>query len=49
MSKDRWNNYIKLKKEAEFAERKENTNLQLKEKAKWKTISKFQKQPKRRF
>lgn len=49
LSTDRWDNYIKLKKEAEFAERKENTSLQLKEKAKWKSISKFQKQAKRGF
>jgi ribosome biogenesis GTPase len=49
LSKDRWANYIKLKKEAEFAERKENANLQQKEKAKWKSISKFQKQAKRGF
>ena len=47
--KDRWSNYIKLKKEAKFAERKENSSLQLKEKAKWKSISKFQKQAKRGF
>lgn len=49
LSKDRWSNFIKLKKEAEFAERKENANLELKEKAKWKSISKFQKQAKRGF
>lgn len=49
LSKERWDNYIKLKKEAKFAERKENINLQLKEKAQWKSISKFQKELKRRF
>lgn len=47
LSRDRWNNYIKLKKEARFAEQKENINLRLKEKDKWKSISKFQKEMKR--
>lgn len=46
---ERWNNYIKLKKEARFAESKENVSLRLKEKEKWKSISKFQKQSKGRF
>ncbi|MBC8060428.1 MAG: ribosome small subunit-dependent GTPase A [Clostridiaceae bacterium] len=49
LSSERWNNYIKLKREAKFAESKENVSLRLKEKAKWKTISKFQKQTKRRL
>lgn len=49
LSIGRWNNYTRLKKEAEFAERKENVSLQLKEKAKWKSISRFQKQAKRGF
>ncbi|WP_139904491.1 ribosome small subunit-dependent GTPase A [Clostridium thermarum] len=43
LSKDRWQNFIKLKKEAEFAERKENTSLRMKEKAFQKGLSKFQK------
>lgn len=47
LSGDRWNNYIKLKKEAKFAAQKENINLRLKEKDKWKSISKFQKEMKR--
>lgn len=47
LSRDRWNNYIKLKKEARFAEQKENINLRLKEKDKMKSISKFQKEMKR--
>ncbi|WP_160688002.1 ribosome small subunit-dependent GTPase A [Clostridium sp. C2-6-12] len=47
LSRDRWNNYIKLKKEARFAEQKENINLRLKEKNKSKSISKFQKEMKR--
>ena len=49
LTKERWDNYIKLKKEAKFAESKENTSLRLKEKAQWKSISKFQKQLKRGF
>ena len=47
LSRDRWNNYIKLKKEARFAEQKENINLRLKEKDKWKSIAKFQKEMKK--
>ncbi len=43
LSYDRWGNYIKLKKEARFAERKENTNAMLKEKVKHKNMCKFQK------
>jgi len=49
LSKERWDNYIKLKKEARFAEVKENANIRLQEKARWKGISKFQKKSKRRF
>jgi ribosome biogenesis GTPase len=48
LSRDRWNSYLKLKKETEFVERKENINLKLKEKAKFKSLSKFQKEVKRR-
>lgn len=48
LSKERWDNYIKLKKEARFAEGKENASVRLQEKAQWKSISKFQKESKRR-
>jgi ribosome biogenesis GTPase / thiamine phosphate phosphatase len=44
LSKERWENYIKLKKEARFAERKEALDMRLKEKARQKSISKFQKE-----
>lgn len=44
LSEDRWKSYLKLKKESEFAERKESLNARLKEKARNKSISKFQKQ-----
>lgn len=47
LSRERWDNYIKLRKEARFAEQKEDINLRLKEKNKWKSISKFQKEMKR--
>ena len=47
LPKERWDNYTKLKKEARFAESKENIGIRLKEKAKWKSMSKFQKQSKR--
>ncbi|HEX9026951.1 MAG TPA: ribosome small subunit-dependent GTPase A, partial [Clostridium sp.] len=47
--RERWDNYIKLKKESKFAERKENASLRLQEKARWKGISKLQKKSKRRF
>lgn len=43
LSDERWNSYIKLKKEARYAERKENINIMLKEKLKQKEINKFQK------
>lgn len=49
LAMERWDNYIKLKKEARFAESKENASLRLKEKAKWKGVSKFQKELKRGF
>jgi len=48
LPKERWQNYIKLKKEAKFAEQKENASLRLKEKSKWKSVSKIQKEMKRR-
>ncbi len=43
LSADRWENYIKLKKEAEYAERKEKINMRLKEKSHQKSIAKFHK------
>jgi ribosome biogenesis GTPase len=43
----RWESYLKLKKEIRFAERKESLDARLKEKAYWKSISKFQKQNKK--
>ncbi|MDR7871294.1 MAG: ribosome small subunit-dependent GTPase A [Tissierellaceae bacterium] len=43
ISIDRWKNYSKLKKEAEFAKRKEDINIMLKEKSYKKNLSKFQK------
>ncbi|WP_297421261.1 ribosome small subunit-dependent GTPase A [Clostridium sp.] len=49
LSKKRWNNYLKLKKEAEFAKYKENMSLRSREKAQWKGISKLQKELKRKF
>jgi len=49
LPRERWDNYIKLKKESKFAERKENASLRLQEKARWKGISKLQKKSKRRF
>jgi len=36
-------------KEARFAEVKENANVRLQEKARWKDISKLKKESKRRF
>lgn len=47
LSAERWENYIKLKKETEFAERKENLDLKLKEKARAKGLSKLQKRIKK--
>lgn len=49
LSKKRWVNYTKIKKEAEFAESKENKNLRLKEKAQWRGVSKLQKELKRKY
>jgi ribosome biogenesis GTPase len=47
LSKDRWENYTKLQKEAKFAEYKENINMRMKEKSRQKGISKFQKELKK--
>jgi len=44
LSTERWENYIKLKKEAMFAERKESINARLKEKSRGKNLAKFQKE-----
>lgn len=43
----RWQSYLKLKREIRFAEMKENASLRANEKARWKSISKFQKQMKK--
>lgn len=43
ISRERWESYTKLKKEAAFAKKKEDVNLMLKEKSYKKNISKFQK------
>jgi ribosome biogenesis GTPase len=43
----RWQSYLKLKKEIRYAEMKENSSLRANEKARWKSISKFQKQNKK--
>ncbi len=48
LSNERWANYMKLKKEARYAERKENINIMLREKLKQKEINKFQKSLKKR-
>jgi len=44
LSNIRWENFSKLKKEAKFAEKKENINIRLKEKSRMKNIAKFQKE-----
>lgn len=44
LSSERWDNYIKLKKEVRYAEKKERINAMLKDKAHQKKISKFQKE-----
>lgn len=44
LSPERWENYLKLKKEAKFAEWKESVNIRLKEKTRQKNISKLQKE-----
>jgi len=49
LPKERWNNYIKLKKEARYAQWKENSSIRIKEKDISKSISKFQKELKGRF
>lgn len=48
LSKERWNNYLKIKKEAEFAESKENGSIRLRERSQWKSTSKFLKELKRK-
>lgn len=48
VSKERWNNYLKIKKEAEFAESKENGSIRLRERNQWKGTSKFLKELKRK-
>lgn len=44
LQNSRWQNYLKLKKEAEHAARKQNKVLQSNAKAKYKELSKFQKE-----
>jgi ribosome biogenesis GTPase / thiamine phosphate phosphatase len=44
LSQARWESYLKLKKEIRFAESKESIDMRLKEKAYYKSLSKFQKQ-----
>jgi ribosome biogenesis GTPase / thiamine phosphate phosphatase len=41
---NRWESYLKLKKEIRYAERKESVDMRIKEKSRNKSISKFQKQ-----
>ncbi len=48
LSNDRWENFAKLRKEAKFAEKKENINIRLKGKSRVKSIAKFQKELKKR-
>jgi ribosome biogenesis GTPase len=43
----RWESYLKLKKEIRYAEMKENASVRANEKARWKNISKMQKQNKK--
>lgn len=47
LSDERWMNYLKLKKETEYAERKESLDLRMKEKARGKSLSKLQKRIKK--
>jgi len=47
LSMERWDNYMKLKKEAKYAEQKENIDMRLKEKARGKNLSKLQKKIKK--
>lgn len=47
LSQERWDNYIKLQKEARFAQRKEKINAMLQEKSRHKSISKNIRQSKK--
>lgn len=47
LSDKRWQNYLKLKKEIEYAQRKESMSMRLKEKAYYKNLSKSQRQHKK--
>lgn len=47
LTKERWESYLKLKKEIRFAEWKESVDMRQKEKARQKSLSKFQKQHKK--
>ncbi|MVX66508.1 ribosome small subunit-dependent GTPase A [Clostridium chromiireducens] len=49
LSIKRWNNYLKLKKESEFAKYKESMSVRLRKKALWKNVSKFQKELKKKY
>ena len=49
LSQKRWNNYLKLKKESEFAKYKESMSVRSREKALWKSVSKFQKELKKKY
>jgi ribosome biogenesis GTPase len=44
LTPERWQSYLKLKREIRFAEMKENSSLRAAEKARWKSINKAQKQ-----
>ncbi len=44
LSEARWKNYVKLKKENAFAERKESVNARLRDKVRYKNLSKLQKE-----
>lgn len=44
LPEERWNNYLKLKKEARFLEGKENAKIRQEDAARWKAISKAAKQ-----
>ncbi|MFL0245708.1 ribosome small subunit-dependent GTPase A [Candidatus Clostridium stratigraminis] len=47
LTASRWESYLKLKKEIKYAEMKENSAVRANEKARWKSISKLQKQLKK--
>jgi ribosome biogenesis GTPase len=47
LTSERWQSYLKLKREIRFAEMKENASLRAAEKARWKSINKAQKQNKK--